>query len=360
MTQYAQPPYPPQHPGQPPAQQPPAGYPPAGATPPATDIGQYALPPDDDYQEGSGEGGNKQQWQTGGKKACYPGIFDFSFRPIPVARDPFAGPNDPAPRAKIRFERHFISLPSGGWYVENCPVAMQIPGARCVACEKRTEFAASNPIDEETIKRMKPRTIILMWGILRSDPNRGPVIHEGHWSFDKLYATLVKQGVNPFDPLRGFDINIHVPRKGSGERWDYRQAALPTPLAVLPNGQPDMAQINHWISLTHDLADKAKCKSYEEQLAAYQKAANKSGGGGGSQGGGGVATHNAPAYTPPGYGPPPGYQPPPGYGPPHGPPPGYPPYGPPQPPAGYPPPGYQAPPPGYGPPPGYQPPPGHQ
>lgn len=327
-------PYPSQYPSQQPGVPTPA---------PTTDVGQYTLPADDDFRESGGSESDKRKWQTGGRKPCYPGLFDFVIRPLPVMNDPFASRTEGPPRPKVRAERHFIQLPSGGWYIENCPVAMRVAGARCIACEKGSEYAAANPIDEAFIKKLKPRTILFFWGILRNDPNRGPVIHEGHWSFDKLYATLTRQGVNPFDPFRGFDIQVHVPRKDSGERWDYRQVAMPSPLATQPDGQPDVALINHWISQTYDLADEAKCKSYAEQAIAYEKAMNKGGGSQGGGHGGGVATHNVPAYAPPGY--PPG-QPPaaPGY-PPAGYPPGQPPaapgFGPPQgyPPA-FPPPGY--------------------
>lgn len=327
----------------------------AASEAPASDMLPYTMPADDDYQEGGGsQGPDKPILRIGGKKPTYPGIYSFDLRPLPVGRDPLAGASDPPPRAKIKVERHFFELPNGMYYIENCPVAMRVPGARCLVCEKVQEFAAANPIDQDHLKKMKPRTMIFMWVINRADPGRGPLIHEGHWSFDKVYGALTKQGVNPFDPINGIDVIVQAPRPKSGERWEYRHAVRPTPLAVLPNGQPDHATISDWISKTYDLSSEAVCHSYEDQLAKYNKLL--SGGGGGQGGGGGYAAHSAPAYVPPppGYAsPPPGYAPPPGYGPP-------PTYAPPPPQS---PPGYGPPPahPGYAPAPasfGYGPPPG--
>lgn len=252
---------------------------------------------------------------------------------------------------------------------------MRIAGARCLVCEKAQEYAAANPIDQEHVKKMKPRTIIFMWVINRADPGRGPVIHEGHWSFDKMYGALTKDGVNPFDPLQGVDFHVQAPRPNSGERWEYRNSVRQSPLAVMPNGQPDHALISQWISQTYDLSPEMACKSYEDQLAAYNRQLNASSGGGhggGTPPSGGYATHAAPAYVPqgqqggyaPSYGAPPSAAPPPNYGPAYGQPAG----GPLPPPGGYGPPptqgpagGYQAPSPGYQAPPlGYQqPPPGY-
>lgn len=228
-----------------------------------TDIVPFVIPGEDDYDlSGGGDGGAKIHWRTGGSKPDYPGVHDFIFRPLPVPQ---------GRRPKVRIAKHLYQLPNGAWFSHLCPIAMKVPGGRCFSCEAAQQMLTNNPLDADIAKKMSPQDNILFNVILRSDPDRGPVVHEAHWSFDKTYASASSQGVNLFDPSpNGVDSTVHVPiKKGSGERWAYAYQLQRKPL------HHDPAQVQDWVSRAHNLDVLSTCMSYEDQYNAYCKALNK-------------------------------------------------------------------------------------
>ena len=222
----------------------------------STDLTAYALPTADDFQS-SGQQQAKRYWRTGGAKPDYPGMNDFIARPLPAMR---------GRQPKVRIAKHLWQLPNGKYFGHLCPVTMRT-GQPCLSCEKATELARNNPLDDQLIKNMQPKEVDLFNVILRHDLERGPVIHEANWAFNKYSKDVLAQGVNSFDPRPdGFDVLIHVPRKSSGERWEYKNALRPSPL------NPDPAQMQAWIEMAPDLEAEARAiPTYEQQQKQYQR-----------------------------------------------------------------------------------------
>jgi len=157
------------------------------------------------------------------------------------------------------------------------------------------DLARNNPLDDELLKGMQFKEVDLLNVILRNDPDRGPVIHEANWAFNKHSKDMLAQGVNSFEVRpNGYDMLVHVPRKSSGERWEYKNALLPSALHA------DPAQVQAWIEMAPDLETEATPPSYEAQQKQYQRLVESAGHtGSGKPQGPSYATHSAPQRTAP-------------------------------------------------------------
>lgn len=223
-----------------------------------TDLVAYAVPDVATFEEmGKGGGGSKKYLRVSGKSADYPGVFEFVLRPMPAPR---------GRKPMIIIWRHLYQLPNGRWFGHLCPINMGIRSARCFSCEKRSEVSARNPLDDEAARQMEAREIALMNVIYRGDEERGPVIHEGHWSFGKAASAMAAEGINPFDPSpAGHDIRLSIPRK-KGDRYTYSPLVKASPL------HPDAAQLGDWIAMAANLEEEARVLPFDHQQQAYEKA----------------------------------------------------------------------------------------
>ena len=80
---------------------------------PGTDIVPFVIPGENDYDlSGGSDGAARSHWRTGGSKPCYPGIYDFTIRPLPVPH---------GRRPKVRIAKHLYQLPNGAWFNHLCP-----------------------------------------------------------------------------------------------------------------------------------------------------------------------------------------------------------------------------------------------
>lgn len=222
-----------------------------------TDLTTYALPDEKDF-ESTSAGSAKKYWRTGGRSPDYPGIHDFVARSLPAPR---------GRRPMVKISRHLFQLPNSQWFGILCPLEMRVPGGRCLVHEQMRDLAQGNPLDLDVVKQMEAREVDLINVILRNDEARGPVIHEANYAFAKHSKDMMAQGVNSFDPTpQGFDLAIHVPVKGSGQRWEYKNRLKPSPLSTDPQQMAD------WIANAPDLAAEARCLTFDQQEKAYQKA----------------------------------------------------------------------------------------
>lgn len=258
------------------------------------DLVQWNLP-NEDFQSSDRGGGNKKHWRHAGAKPCYPNMSDFRVRLLPGVngRPSF-----------IKLFRHFFQLQNGKWINSVCPVYMRVPNVPCYFCELLSQLAAQNTVDAQVFKKMEPSDIFLCNVILRHDPARGPVVHEGHYSIGIEYQRLKKDGVNIFDPThKGHDVDIFIAPKNSGQRNTCKTCIQQQPLA------PTDGEISAILSAAEDLVALAKPLSYEGQKKLYQDRLNGAPPQGGQQGGGqqGQGGYQQPQQ---GYGAPPpqGYQ----------------------------------------------------
>lgn len=252
------------------------------------DLVQWNLP-NEDFQSSDRGGGNKKFWRTAGKKPCYPSMNAFRVRLIP-------GVNGKP--SFIKVIRHFFQLPNQAWIISVCPVHMRVPNVPCYFCEMLSQLAAQNTVDAQALKKMEPSDIFLCNVLLRHDPSRGPVVHEGHFSVGLEYQRLKKDGVNIFDPgPMGHDVDITTTNPKSCKTCIQQQPLAPT-----------AEEINAILSAAEDLVALAKPLSYEGQKKLYQDRLNGALPQGGQQGGGqqGQGGYQQPQQ---GYGAPPqGYQ----------------------------------------------------
>ena len=226
----------------------------------STDLVPYSLPDMGEIADAQDQSkSNNQWWRHAGKKPDYPGIFRFQFRCIPA----------PAGKPSImEVYKHFYQLPSGAWIITFCPLYMKT-GGKCFHCEQIPKVLSANPLDGDLADKMQPRQGFVFNVLLRNDPDRGPVIHESHWSWKKYADDQRKNGKNAFDPsAAGRDVVYQMPER-DGERHEYKPMLDPTPL-----GSPE--EINDLISRAHDLFVNTRPLSYKDQEEAYQKALDRS------------------------------------------------------------------------------------
>lgn len=232
----------------------------------STDLVPYSLPDMGEIADAQDQSkSNNQWWRHAGKKPDYPGVFRFQFRCIPA----------PAGKPSImEVYKHFYQLPSGAWIITFCPMYMKT-GGKCFHCEQIPKVLSANPLDGDLADKMQPRQGFVFNVLLRNDLDRGPVIHESHWSWKKYADEQRKQGKNAFDPSpAGRDVIYQMPER-DGERHEYKPMLDPTAL-----GNPE--EINDLISRAHDLFVNTRPLSYKDQEEAYQKALDRSSTGGSS------------------------------------------------------------------------------
>lgn len=255
------------------------------------DLVQWNLP-EEDFQSNDRGSGNKKHWRHAGSKPCYPNMSDFRARLLPGVngRPSF-----------IKLYRHFFQLPNGKWINSVCPVHMRVPNVPCYFCEMLSKYAQQNTVDAAVLKKMEPSDIFLCNVLLRNDPARGPVVHEGHYSIGMEYQRLRKDGVNIFDPgPQGHDVDIYIAPKGSGQRNSCKTCIAMHPLAATKE------EISAILSAAEDLTLLAKPLNYEAQQKLYQDRLNGALPQGQQQGGG----QNQGGFQPQqqSYGAPQGYQ----------------------------------------------------
>jgi len=230
------------------------------------DLVQWNLP-NEDFQSSDRGGGNKKFWRTAGKKPCYPNMNAFRVRLIP-------GVNGKP--SFIKVIRHFFQLPNQAWIISVCPVHMRVPNVPCYFCEMLSQLAAQNTVDAQVLKKMEPSDIFLCNMLLRHDPARGPVVHEGHFSVGLEYQRLKKDGVNIFDPgPMGHDVDITTTNPKSCKTCIQQQPLAPTD-----------GEISAILRAAEDLVALAKPLSYEAQKKLYQDRLNGAPPQGQQQGGG--------------------------------------------------------------------------
>lgn len=190
--------------------------------------------------------------------------------------------------------KHFIEVPGLGKKVSFvCPrnqSAQDKAGARtCRACARAAQLSEStNPVDYEAARNFQPSRQVLCNIIVRSSPERGPMI----WAMTKgVHEKILglrldaDAGGNFCDPEQGFDIVIE--RRGTGRfdtEYDVRAARGVSRLAV------DNETINAWIEAAHSLDKQARIPSEGEMDDLLSGRGPSGRGGGGRVGEGPRAT----------------------------------------------------------------------
>lgn len=150
----------------------------------------------------------------------------------------------------IKTFQHYISLPGMAKAVSfNCP--QQMARRPCKACRKANDLRATgNPADFEMAKQLGASKRVYSNVIVRSQPQRGPVI----WAFgkgihDDLVALGTTDGWGDYSQVtdEGYDIVIHRTGTGMSTRYKLTGSRDCTPLS------DDVAQVRMWLEMLHDL-----------------------------------------------------------------------------------------------------------